>query len=69
MTVSAADMPYWLQYFLERTNPNMLPAASSIFFTLDSGMNGEVRFKVSKSPYSMHLLLLLRASQLWQVEP
>ena len=38
---------YVLQFFLERTNPHMLPAASSIFFTLDRCMNGEVRFKVS----------------------
>lgn len=31
--------------FLERTNPHMLPAASSIFFTLDRRMDGEVRYK------------------------
>ncbi|DBA76506.1 TPA: hypothetical protein ACH3X2_008566 [Trebouxia sp. C0005] len=31
--------------FLERTSPHMLPAASSIFFTLDRRMDGEVRYK------------------------
>ena len=35
-----------MQLFLERTNPHMLPAASSIFFTLDKRMDGEVRYKV-----------------------
>lgn len=36
-----------IQLFLERTSPHMLPAASSIFFTLDRQMDGEVRYKVS----------------------
>ncbi len=35
-----------VQLFLERTNPHMLPAASSTFFTLDRRMDGEVRYKV-----------------------
>ena len=35
------------QGFLEKTDPAMLPEASSIFKTLDKRMDGEVRFKVS----------------------
>ena len=35
-----------MQLFLERTNPHMLPAAASIFFTLDKRMDGEIRYKV-----------------------
>ncbi|KAK9803406.1 hypothetical protein WJX72_007335 [[Myrmecia] bisecta] len=31
--------------FLERTNPDMCPSASSIFHTLDKRLDGEVRFK------------------------
>ncbi|KAL3152373.1 hypothetical protein ABBQ32_001431 [Trebouxia sp. C0010 RCD-2024] len=31
--------------FLERTSPHMLPAAPSIFFTLDKRMDGEIRYK------------------------
>ena len=37
----------WSQGFLEKTDPAMLPEASSIFKTLDKRMDGEVRFKVS----------------------
>jgi hypothetical protein len=44
-----------IQLFLERTSPHMLPAASSIFFTLDQRMDGEVRYKVS-CPSLLHLL-------------
>lgn len=47
--------------FLERSNPKMLPAASSIFTTLDKHMDGQVRFKVGHtrmSPSHIHMLHL-----------
>lgn len=42
------DEQLCLQLFLERTNPHMLPAAASIFFTLDKRMDGEIRYKVKR---------------------
>lgn len=53
-----------IQLFLERTSPHMLPAASSIFFTLDRRMDGEVRYKVS-CPSLLHLLQPTTCRHCW----
>lgn len=47
-----------VQLFLERTSPHMLPAASSIFFTLDKRMDGEIRYKVRHS-----IVLIVKAQR------
>ena len=47
LTLSGKPLWCWSQGFLEKTDPAMLPEASSIFKTLDKRMDGEVRFKVS----------------------
>ena len=46
-TLSSRPLCCWSQAYLEKTDPAMLPEASSIFKTLDKRMDGEVRFKVS----------------------
>lgn len=53
-----------VQLFLERTSPHMLPAASSIFFTLDRRMDGEVRYKV-RCPSVLHLLQPITYRHCW----
>ena len=50
-----------VQLFLERTNPHMLPAASSIFFTLDKRMDGEIRYKVASPDHVRTAACLLES--------